>query len=318
VKKAGAELETIDGSCGMAALHQAVNHGQERVASHLISLGAEVNQRDADSMTPLHIAVVEANLSMAALLLGHGADANAADAMGRTPMHLVAAFGDPFIDPANITMLLMSHGADLGARDARNRTPAELARDLGEVDTADFLFALERGDGSVGDTAIGMRLPDGIEPVDWNFVTRRGDQDLPFEELLRVYRLGKATANASKRLTETKTATITTEGLATEGVGVGVGVGGGGGGGGKKINDRMYAPFRRYDGKDWADGVDPEKIRELEGLMETFPAAFFTKEQYERLERQGVIVSRLEQAKAEARETEWRAAAAAAEYDALA
>ena len=317
VRKAGAELETIDGSCGMAALHQAVNQGQERMASHLISLGAGVNQRDADSMTPLHLAVLDASLSMAALLLGHGADANAADAVGRTPMHYVAAFGDPFTDPANITRLLMSFGADLGARDARNRTPAELARDLGEVDTADFLFALERGDGSVEDTAIGMRLPENIEPLDWNFVTRRGHQDLPFDELLRVYRLGKGTTNASKRLTETETATMTTEGV-VDGVVDGGGGGGGDGGGDHKINDRMYEPFRRYDGKDWADGVDPEKIKELAGLMETFPAAFFTEEQFELLKREGVIVSRLEQAKAEAREIDRRAAATAAEYHALA
>lgn len=312
VKKAGAELAAIDRSSGMTALHHAVNQAQGRMASHLISLGSAVNQRDADSMTPLHIAAAQANTSMAALLLGHGAEVNPADSMGWTPMHHVAA-SNPLTDQGNITRLLVASGADLGARDALNRTPAELADALGEVDLAEFLSAMERGDGSVEETAMGMTLP--VPQPSWDDAARRstrGGEECSLEELLRIYRLGKGTAAAGTEGAQTATATATTTPTARM-----EGGDGGDNDGNCDGRDRMFEPFRRYDGKDWADGKEPEKIKELVGLMETFPAAFFNEEQFKRLESAGLIERRLDWVEAGARaeeERKRRAAATMKEY----
>jgi uncharacterized protein len=51
-----------------------------------VTAGADVNQADANKVTPLVIAIANDHLDVANFLLDHGADINAADYWGRTPL----------------------------------------------------------------------------------------------------------------------------------------------------------------------------------------------------------------------------------------
>ena len=63
----------------------------------LLNGGADVAQRDEQSLTPLHAAVMGGHLESSRLLIGRGADPHASDAKERTPVVLAIALGIPEI-----------------------------------------------------------------------------------------------------------------------------------------------------------------------------------------------------------------------------
>lgn len=82
-------------SCGLTALHLAVNTGDYGVVRSLVMAGADVNARTSSNslvdkdQTPLHFAAEFFDVDMVRLLLAAGADTNARDEFGYTPLDKV-------------------------------------------------------------------------------------------------------------------------------------------------------------------------------------------------------------------------------------
>jgi ankyrin repeat protein len=104
---------------GMPPLHYAIEHNDLGLVRRLVAGGADVNQADpASGMQPLHRAVA-ANffLDMTELLLSLGADVDGRDARGRTPLMTAAS-----VIPERLVSLLLRAGGDVAARDANGQT----------------------------------------------------------------------------------------------------------------------------------------------------------------------------------------------------
>ena len=87
------------------ALHSAAMEGKTEVVQKLITLGQDINAKDANGTTPLHGAALEGQLDTAELLLQKGADANLEDENGNTPLFMAS-----FHEHAALMDLLKSHG----------------------------------------------------------------------------------------------------------------------------------------------------------------------------------------------------------------
>jgi ankyrin repeat protein len=93
----------------------------------LLAGGADVHEKDVDSMTPLHWAVVAHHLEVVKALLAAGAEANAVDRFSYTPLLYAATidFGD-----AETATALLQAGADPNAKDKNGRTALSQAREF--------------------------------------------------------------------------------------------------------------------------------------------------------------------------------------------
>ena len=114
---------------GQTPLHLASLHRSPSVVALLLKVGAEVDVRDNDNMTPLLLAPAgEMSASFyqddfgcsetAQLLLVHGANVKVRNKNGQTPLHLASQSNLP-----NSSALLLTFGADVDAQDDDNRTP---------------------------------------------------------------------------------------------------------------------------------------------------------------------------------------------------
>jgi ankyrin repeat protein len=70
----------------MTALLYATRDGRMDIAQMLVAAKADVNQAEANGVTPLLIAIANGHLELAKFLLDHGAAPNATDFWGRTPL----------------------------------------------------------------------------------------------------------------------------------------------------------------------------------------------------------------------------------------
>src|SRR5580658_3231866 len=70
----------------MTALLYAARDGRIEMAHTLIAANANVNQVEANGVSPLLMAITNNHIDVARLLLDHGADVNAVDWWGRTPL----------------------------------------------------------------------------------------------------------------------------------------------------------------------------------------------------------------------------------------
>ena len=98
---------------------------------YLLSVGANVNQEDANGDTPLHLAAAACPvgrnsdmLDTVNFLLRKGAKIDATDERKRTALHQAVLVGWN----AEVVMALLLAGADVSAKDVRGRTPLTLAR----------------------------------------------------------------------------------------------------------------------------------------------------------------------------------------------
>jgi len=100
-------------------LFAAVGFGDPAVIQALLRGGANIQEKDADSMTALHWAVVDHHPEAVDALLAGGADVNAVDRFGYTPLQYAATID--FGDSATITALLKA-GADPNIKDKEGKT----------------------------------------------------------------------------------------------------------------------------------------------------------------------------------------------------
>ncbi|MEO1088395.1 MAG: ankyrin repeat domain-containing protein, partial [Acidobacteriota bacterium] len=111
---AGASLEAQSPSLALwRPLHLAVEHGHAAVVRRLVELGADINARATDRMTPLHLAV----------------DA-AADAVEQ---------GGPNGAQKDVLRTLVDLGADTCVRDSNGKTPSDWAKESGQKDLVSLL-----------------------------------------------------------------------------------------------------------------------------------------------------------------------------------
>jgi len=122
--------------CGEeTALHYAAEKNHKRIVDFLISKGADVNTKNASSVTPLICAAYYGSAdSIESLLLSRRIDLNAKDYDERTALHRAAERGH-----LDIVKLLFDKGADLVAKDNRGWTPYKVAKKSGNKEVAKIL-----------------------------------------------------------------------------------------------------------------------------------------------------------------------------------
>ncbi|MCF6764409.1 ankyrin repeat domain-containing protein [Thiotrichales bacterium 19S3-7] len=92
-----------------SALHEAVQWGRIEMASFLLEKKADINLLAGEDGTPLHTAIINENIEMVQLLLTQGADINAPNNERLTPLKFARLNNCP----EEIVKLLLDHGASV-------------------------------------------------------------------------------------------------------------------------------------------------------------------------------------------------------------
>jgi len=131
-------------SIGNPILHHAVSSGNPELVEVLISKGADVNAKGQFDRVALHYANKK---GMAKILLAHGATVDAPTNYGETPLHW-AAEGvnglDKQVDLIEFVDVLISHGADVNRKTGEGRsyaTPLNYAVASNNIPVAKLLIA---------------------------------------------------------------------------------------------------------------------------------------------------------------------------------
>ncbi|KAF3931442.1 Ankyrin-3 [Dactylella cylindrospora] len=130
---------------GGVAVHQACEHGQDKIVAELLRRGAPVNTTDALGRTPLHQASRSLKTKCVGILLENGADVNQKCDDGLTP--LMAVWDNNWMirsDDADwqetSDILLNAENLDLNLRSTRARTYLHYAAALPDAKYARFLL----------------------------------------------------------------------------------------------------------------------------------------------------------------------------------
>jgi ankyrin repeat protein len=111
----------------MTALLYAARDGRIEIARTLLDANANVNQAEANSVSPLIEAIANNHVDVARLLLDHGADVNAVDWWGRTPLWTAVDLRDLEVNKTDdngvdrlaaldLIKALLDRGANVNAR----------------------------------------------------------------------------------------------------------------------------------------------------------------------------------------------------------
>lgn len=110
---------------GTTALHSAVSQGNVSIVSRLLGAGADVNVRDASSVTPLWIAAHKEDAQIATLLLSAKADPNCrVGKYAMTPLMAAAKDGR-----SQVVEILLKAGADPQLVSKTGKNAADFARE---------------------------------------------------------------------------------------------------------------------------------------------------------------------------------------------
>lgn len=112
----------------VTALHEAVNQGNVAAAGCLISMGADLEEKNDNGCTPLHIACVASKFDIAKLLVLAGANVDAITAQGDTPLHYAA-----YVRNAPLVQTLLKAGADPQATNTDGLLPKDLTQGNVEI-----------------------------------------------------------------------------------------------------------------------------------------------------------------------------------------
>ena len=110
------------------SLHELAARGDEARLARAISMGAPVDERDAQGRTPLHVAAREGHLFAAMVLIGNRADPNARDDRRQTPLHAAAEGTEREGERFQVVKMLLAKGADPKLRDAADKRPVDYAK----------------------------------------------------------------------------------------------------------------------------------------------------------------------------------------------
>lgn len=113
--KAGADINTKCVRYGCTALHVAVVYGRNDIVRELITLGADINTRNKNGLTPLYID----RITTVDILIKAGANVNITDYLGNTPI-FYCSDRDYWIV---IAIMLIKAGADLNIKNKAGLTP---------------------------------------------------------------------------------------------------------------------------------------------------------------------------------------------------
>ena len=122
-------------------LHEAVDHGELKIAQWLIKMGVNINERAglADA-TPLHTAATEGQLGAVQLLLDHQAEFDVSDPK-RDQL-----FGAIYGGHLDVVKLLVEHGFDTSVKYTRETmheaNALAYAERQGQAEIADYLRSI--------------------------------------------------------------------------------------------------------------------------------------------------------------------------------
>jgi len=121
-------------SVGLYALMRTVKEGRIAIAESLIRLGADINGRDKEGLTPLMHAGIRNKVSVMHMLLHHSADLNRRDYTGKTALiHAVRQ------NKRDVVALLLLRGADSSLADTKGITPLMYACQTANVEIVHLL-----------------------------------------------------------------------------------------------------------------------------------------------------------------------------------
>jgi len=161
----------------MTALLYAARDGRAEIARQLTAAKADVNQAEADGITPLLMAITNAHLDVAQHLLMQGADPKAVDWWGRSPLWSaveirnrdVGRSGELDVDRAaslEVIQSLLARNVDVNVRTKEVPPTRRFVNPLGDLSWVDFTgmtpFLRAALSGDV--TVMRMLLAKGADP----------------------------------------------------------------------------------------------------------------------------------------------------------
>lgn len=121
-------------------LHMAARRGSQKIVQMLLQHGADINARDAQSMTPLTLAILQNHEAVASILLAHGADVLALDHQQRSALHLAVLHRRERLLRIIVRHCGKSSGV-LDSYDMEGRTPLHVAIGMDFVSAVEVLCA---------------------------------------------------------------------------------------------------------------------------------------------------------------------------------
>ncbi len=119
-----------------ADIHAAARTGDALAVAGLLASQVDVNQTDAEGLTPLHYAAQRGAPETVRLLLGARADVNVLDAHGRTPLYYAAGSNN-----TSVLEALLAQRATVNTADERGDTALHLAARLARSQAIGLLLA---------------------------------------------------------------------------------------------------------------------------------------------------------------------------------
>ena len=135
----------VDGTISFfECLRIAVNTDRADLISHLVEIGASINECCTDGSSLLHIAIRNKHFPMAIWIIEHGGNVSSPNASGWTPLHLAAqVYIFSKVQVFDTIKLLIARGAGLAALTTDSKTPLDIAKDYRNYIVAHYLEKAE-------------------------------------------------------------------------------------------------------------------------------------------------------------------------------